>query len=285
MLTSIFKITLVKPMRFPIYSLLLYVSLLIIAFIGLFVLPFLLSMFYIIDILLVFYLLFVVEHKDFDSLYLYFTKKEVILFVISFLLGLFFVITNIGLGVLLKAFVIFYDFNNASRASLFLPSALILQFLVASVEEITFRGYIMYDIEKHHSMYVSVIVSSLLFSFLHIVAYIEGALPDYSVLTTIFFFTNMFLGGVVLAILKISTKTLGSAIGFHMAWNFFGYHIFGLSFYPSFFKVHYLLPYYIGGFEIGVLTFIVLFCFLILSLLILPDIRTKIRDLSKTLFH
>ena len=267
----------VIQMRFPKYSLLLYATLLSLGVIGISLLPFVLSLFYIVDLLLVFFFVFVVEHKNFDSLWIYFTKKEILFFGVSFLLGLFFVLTNIGFGLLLRAIIIVYDPYDASHALLFLFPSFIMQLLIASVEEITFRGYIMYDIEKYYSSkYVSIIVSSIFFSLLHIIAYAEGFLPDYSILTTIFFFTNMFLGGVILALLKIRTKTLASPIGFHMAWNFFGYHVFGLSFYPSFFKVSYTMPYYISGFEIGLLSFLVLFLFLLLLLFTYSSIRRRV---------
>mgnify|MGYP000592541478 CR=1 FL=1 len=274
----------VISMRFPKCSLLLYAILLSFGIIGFSLWPSVLSLFYIVDLLLVFFLLFMVEHKNFDVLWIHFTRKEILFFSISFLLGLFFILTNIGLGLFFRAILLVYDPQSASYAFVLLLPSFILQFMIASVEEVTFRGYIMYDIEKYYSSkYVSVIVSSLLFSFLHIIAYAEGVLLEYSLLTTIFFFTNMFLGGVILALLKLRTKTLVSSIGFHMAWNFFGYHVFGLYFYPGFYKVFYLMPYYISGFEIGLISFFVLFLFLLLLLLTYPGVRHRTHIFLKTL--
>ena len=262
-------------MKVPKYTIIVYGILLMVGVIGIFRWIALLSLFYIIDILLIFLFLFVIEHKNFEEVYVFFKRYEIYFFAVSFLLGFFFVVANIGLGIFTHSFIIYYNYENASLASMLLIPALIMQFIIATVEEITFRGYIMYDLEKYYSTKSSIIVSSILFSGLHIIAYAEGVLPEYNIITTFFFFTNMFLGGTILAILKVKTKTLASSIGFHMAWNFFGYHVFGLSFYPSFYKVIYIRPYSISGFEIGVLTFIVLSIFLIALISPYNTIKSK----------
>lgn len=110
------------------------------------------------------------------------------------------------------------------QATSILLSGLILEILVAMGEETSFRGYILPNIEKDIGLQGAIVLSSIMFSFIHLPSMI---LLDISLLNALIMFTTIMLAGVLVAICYLYNG-LKMAIGFHFAWNFFQYHVFSL---------------------------------------------------------
>ncbi len=90
--------------------------------------------------------------------------------------------------------------------------------VVAVMEEVLFRGYILKNLLLSFNKYIALIVSSVLFSLMH------GFNPNIDVLSL----TNLFLAGILLGISYIHTKNLWFPIALHLSWNLFQ-TLFGFS--------------------------------------------------------
>lgn len=86
-------------------------------------------------------------------------------------------------------------------------------------EEVMCRGYLMVSITRRNQVWRAVLVSSLVFSLLHIMNPGFGILP----------FINIFLTGVVFGVYALKRNDLWGACAMHSFWNFFQGHIFGIS--------------------------------------------------------
>ncbi|TKJ28401.1 MAG: hypothetical protein CEE40_11690 [Chloroflexi bacterium B3_Chlor] len=87
---------------------------------------------------------------------------------------------------------------------------LILMTSVAFYEELSFRGYILQNLNAEWGAIVGLIASSILFSLFH------GLNPYVSWLALV----NIFLAGVLLAVCYLVTEKLWLPIAFHFSWNF-----------------------------------------------------------------
>lgn len=108
--------------------------------------------------------------------------------------------------------------------------SVVLLILVAIVEEMIFRGYILNNLLPSVNKYKALILSSLIFAVAH------GANPDFNGLA----FINIFLAGLFLGINYIFTRNLWYAVVLHFTWNFFqgpvlGYKVSGTNF-PTIFQ-------------------------------------------------
>jgi len=83
--------------------------------------------------------------------------------------------------------------------------------IVAVMEELLMRGYILKNLMISFNKYVALIVSSILFSLMH------GFNPNID----LFSLTNIFLAGILLGISYIHTKNLWFPIALHLSWNLF----------------------------------------------------------------
>lgn len=91
--------------------------------------------------------------------------------------------------------------------------------LVAFGEELFFRGFIFEHFrEKHHTV-KAVIISSIIFSLLH--------MGNPGIFTTPFTLLNIFLIGIIFAYSKVLTKSLWFPIGMHLTFNFSQGNLFG----------------------------------------------------------
>ena len=90
--------------------------------------------------------------------------------------------------------------------------------VVAVMEEVLFRGYILKNLLLSFNKYIALIVSSVLFSLMH------GFNPNIDLLSL----TNLFLAGILLGISYIHTKNLWFPIALHLSWNLFQ-TLFGFS--------------------------------------------------------
>lgn len=91
--------------------------------------------------------------------------------------------------------------------------------LVALSEEILFRGYVLNNLMQSMSRGWALIISSFMFSFIHIIN------PNFSW----FGFINILLAGVLIGLPYLYTKQLWFPIAVHFSWNFFQGPIFGFN--------------------------------------------------------
>ncbi|PCH77240.1 MAG: CPBP family intramembrane metalloprotease [Flavobacteriaceae bacterium] len=119
------------------------------------------------------------------------------------------VIMGLGYVILLQMGEIQFSEVNFNGAELVFS---ILTFVfVAIMEEVLCRGYVLKNLMGSFNKYVALIVSSLLFSFMH------GANPNLDA----FALFNLFLAGIFLGISYIHTKNLWFPIALHFSWNLF----------------------------------------------------------------
>jgi uncharacterized protein len=103
--------------------------------------------------------------------------------------------------------------------------SLVLLTMIAVSEELIFRGYVLRNLMKSFNKWTALFLSALLFSIVH---YSNLGIPALGVV-------NTFLGGLVLGIAFIVTRSLWLPIFFHLSWNFIqgpvlGFRVSGLSF-------------------------------------------------------
>lgn len=103
-------------------------------------------------------------------------------------------------------------------------------FLVqSSFEEVVGRSFLIPTIERRSNVWVAVLVSSLIFSWVH------GSNPGVTWLGLI----NIFFAGLLMGLLFVRYRSIWPAIGFHFAWNFlqgsfFGFEVSGHDVYSVF---------------------------------------------------
>ncbi len=131
-------------------------------------------------------------------------------------------ILGIGSIALVLAGYIAYPGADWSTPSFAL--AIVAMVLVALVEEIIFRGYLLSNLLSSFNKWVALAISALLFGLVHAVN------PGISVLAV----ANIFIAGFFLGLNYIYTRNLWFGIFFHFSWNFFqgpvfGYQVSGLQ--------------------------------------------------------
>jgi len=103
--------------------------------------------------------------------------------------------------------------------------SILIYAIVAIVEEVLFRGYILRNLMISFNKYIALIISSLLFSAIH------GFNPNID----LFGFIDLFLAGILLGISYIFTKNLWFPIALHFSWNltqtFLGFNVSGQDVY------------------------------------------------------
>ena len=139
-------------------------------------------------------------------------------------LGLVGALSILGIGSLLLVATgnIIFISANLNAGPLLLELAIML--IVAFVEELIFRGYLLNNLMQSTNKWVALAITSLLFAVYHF------SNPDVSVFAII----NIILAGFLIGINYIFTKNLWFGICFHFAWNYFqgpilGYDVSGLK--------------------------------------------------------
>lgn len=103
--------------------------------------------------------------------------------------------------------------------------SIILFIIVAVVEEVLLRGYILRNLMISFNKYIALIISSILFSLMH----------SFNPNIDLFALTNLFLAGILLGISYIHTKNLWFPISLHLSWNLFqsilGFNVSGQNSY------------------------------------------------------
>jgi membrane protease YdiL (CAAX protease family) len=133
--------------------------------------------------------------------------------------GLLLSIVLVGLGSLILFFTGNLRWVDArfSGSEFFLSLMLIL--LLAVGEEFVFRGYLLNNLMESFNKWTALLASAMLFTIAH------SFNPNLGPLALI----NLFLGGILLGMNFIYTKTLWFAIGFHFGWNFLQGYVLGYA--------------------------------------------------------
>jgi membrane protease YdiL (CAAX protease family) len=100
----------------------------------------------------------------------------------------------------------------------YLVGAIIGFFFVGLYEEVMFRGYILQRLAERAGKAPAIVVSSIIFAFLHI--FNPGSDP--------FGIFNTIIIGVLLSVLYFRTRSLWMPVGFHFAWNFFLGYVYSM---------------------------------------------------------
>jgi membrane protease YdiL (CAAX protease family) len=139
-------------------------------------------------------------------------------------LGFFGALAILGIGSLILLATGYISFISATLNINPLLLELVMMAIVAFVEEVLFRGYILNNLLQSMNKWVALAISSVLFALFH------ESNPD----VTVFAIVNILLAGVLLGMNYIFTKNLWFGIFFHFAWNYFqgpvlGYDVSGLK--------------------------------------------------------
>ncbi|GLX71390.1 CPBP family intramembrane glutamic endopeptidase [Paenibacillus glycanilyticus] len=97
----------------------------------------------------------------------------------------------------------------------------ILYSFVAFSEEIFTRGYIQGLIKYHYGSTTAIIVSSIIFAFMHSM--------NPNMFETPFPFINICLAGILFSVARELTGSLRWPIGLHLSWNFFQGYVYGFQ--------------------------------------------------------
>ncbi len=119
-------------------------------------------------------------------------------------------------------------FTNAFFNIYYFLTAIGLYIIVAFVEEIIFRGYILNNLMQSMNKWWALIISSLIFAATHL------GNDNVQVLSIV----NIFVAGLLLGINYIYTHNLWFGIFMHFGWNFFqgsvlGYNVSGIGIEPG----------------------------------------------------
>lgn len=154
------------------------------------------------------------------------------------LYGLLAGIVMMGLGLIILKENGDLTIDSIKFSGISLLQSLFLFIIVALNEEIFVRGYILPNFMDSMNRYLALVLSSLIFTALHLFN------PNVSFLGI----TNILLAGILLGIGYIFTKNLWFAIALHFSWNFFQGPIFGFE--VSGTKTNTLISQTINGSEI-----------------------------------
>lgn len=119
----------------------------------------------------------------------------------------------------IKPLSLFGDWEIPSRCIALLIEGFISCLGIAIGEEIIYRGYLFEYLKKEYGLLVGVILSSVVFSAVHI--------PDGN--RTLLHLINIVIIGILLALITDHYKSIWAPIGFHWIWNFLQMYVFPVS--------------------------------------------------------
>ncbi|MDY6896837.1 MAG: type II CAAX endopeptidase family protein [Cyanobacteriota bacterium] len=100
--------------------------------------------------------------------------------------------------------------SNLESATSTLFSIMLVALLVGAVEELVFRGFLLTQLEQVYSVWISAIISSLIFAILHLVWERRETVPQ---------LPGLWLMGMVLVLARFADNgSLGLAWGLHAGW-------------------------------------------------------------------
>lgn len=135
------------------------------------------------------------------------TRDRLKEFISGIFIGL--IIMVVGYALLITFKEISFLKVNFNLKELFI--SILLYTIVAIVEETLFRGYILRNLMVSFNKYFALILSSILFSLMHILN------PNIDLLSLF----NIFLIGILLGLSYVHTKNLWFPIAMHLSWNLF----------------------------------------------------------------
>jgi membrane protease YdiL (CAAX protease family) len=119
-------------------------------------------------------------------------------------------IAMLGLGWIILYLTDQLEYLGATISLQNIANGFILMCMIAIAEEAVFRGYMLNNLLASFRPWLALVISAMLFAFLH------SGNPEAG---TIALF-NVFLAGIFLGISYIFTRNLWFAIFFHFSWNF-----------------------------------------------------------------
>lgn len=139
-------------------------------------------------------------------------------------LGFFGALAILGVGSLILVATGYISFISASFNINALLIEIAIMIVVAFVEELLFRGYLLNNLLQSVNKWMALAITSVLFALFH------ETNPN----VTVFAIINIVLAGLLLGLNYIFTKNLWFGICFHFAWNYFqgpvlGYDVSGLK--------------------------------------------------------
>lgn len=149
---------------------------------------------------------FVIEKRKLNNITFSFLNRSIIQTSVGIALVL--VIITIYLGIYLGTGSVKIQFQNPEKVYLIILFALFF----AISEELVFRGYLLGIFIRNNQKFIGILVSSILFTLVHIFNPQINALAIFTI----------FLVGLFLGLVTARLKTIYFAIGFHAAFNFLG---------------------------------------------------------------
>ena len=138
--------------------------------------------------------------------------------------GFFLAATILGIGtiILYLSGHLFWLDVQADFSKMFIAFGMLV--IIAFIEEIVFRGYILNNLMQSFNKWIALLISASLFALAH------SLNPGSNLLSV----GGLFLAGILLGINYIYTKNLWFAIFFHLGWNFLqgpvlGYKVSGIN--------------------------------------------------------
>jgi membrane protease YdiL (CAAX protease family) len=119
-------------------------------------------------------------------------------------------ITILGIGWLTLYSRNYLEYHGAIFSPQNFTAGFVVMCIIAIAEESVFRGYILANLLDSFSPWLALVISALVFAFLH------SGNPEAGVMAIV----NVFLAGIFLGLGYIHTRNLWFAIFFHLSWNF-----------------------------------------------------------------
>ncbi len=149
------------------------------------------------------------------------TPKQVLT---GFLFGAIAMVAIFGIQILLGFIKIdrfVWQDANIQKSVLNIIDSIILYSAAAFLEEIAFRGYIYQEFKSKFNIYISLLLSGLLFDFTHV--FNAGFGLDFVI--------QGIIASAFFLLLRNYTGNLWASTGFHIAWNIFQGVVLGLATY------------------------------------------------------
>lgn len=113
--------------------------------------------------------------------------------------------------------------NGISVAIQYLLAGLIQLLAVGICEELSYRGYMLQNLDEAYALWLAVLLNGLIFGLAH---FLQTGFGVMSVLSMVIF-------SALLALSRLHTGALWWAIGWHTAWNWVQINLLGLSVYSE----------------------------------------------------
>lgn len=140
--------------------------------------------------------------------------------VMEYIVGALMGIVLVALSIILCVFTGGIAEVNLKQFDIGLLALYLIGYMIQGMsEEVACRGYLMVSMTRRNPVWLSVILSSAMFSLLHIANPGFGLMP----------FVNIFLTGLVFGVYVLKRGNLWGACAMHSFWNFFVGNVFGIS--------------------------------------------------------